>query len=192
VVHRDVKPENLLLGRRNEVLLGDFGIAIVARKSHDLSPYNTAGTMPYMTPAQLRRKPCPASDQNSLGIVVYEWLCGMCPFWGSSDLEVAMQHLTHTPQPLCEIDPSIPPTVDQVVRKALAKEPEERYASIQDFAETLERASYSANSTAFAQPLVRIEHITSQGTPTSTSGDSLSTLPASSSNDSLPTADDGI
>jgi serine/threonine protein kinase len=192
VVHRDVKPENLLLGRRNEVLLSDFGIAIVTQKSHDLSPYNTAGTMPYMAPEQLRKEPCPASYQYSLGIVVYEWLCGICPFRGSSDLEVAMQHLTHSPQPLCEIEPSIPPTVDQVVRKALAKEPEERFASIQDFAETLVRASFSADSTTFAQPPVRIEHITSQGTPTSSTGDSLSTLPANSSNDSLPTTDDGI
>jgi serine/threonine protein kinase len=192
VVHRDVKPENLLIGRRNEVLLSDFGIAIVTRRSHDLSPYNTAGTMPYMAPEQLRSEPCPASDQYSLGIVVYEWLCGLCPFRGSSDLEVAKQHLSLSPQPLYEIEPSIPPTVDQVVRKALAKEPGERFASIQDFAETLEQASSSEDSTAFAQPSLRIEHVSSQGTPASSSSDSLPTLPASSSNDSLPTTDVGI
>jgi serine/threonine protein kinase len=192
VVHRDVKPENLLIGQRKEVLLSDFGIAVVTRRSHVLSPYNTAGTIPYMAPEQLRNEPCPASDQYSLGIVVYEWLCGMCPFRGSSDLEVAMKHLSYIPQPLYEIEPSIPPTVDQVVRKAIAKEPGERFASIQDFAETLERASFSADSTAFAHPPVRIEHLSSQGTPTSSSGDSLSTLPASSSNDSLPNTDNEI
>ena len=192
VVHRDVKPENLLLGRRNEVLLSDFGIAIVAQRPHDQSPYNTAGTLMYMAPEQLRGQPCLASDQYALGIVVYEWLCGRCPFQGSSALEVAMQHLSHPPKPLREIVPSIPPPVEQVVSKALAKEPEKRFASIQDFAETLERACFSEDITASAQPPLRIEPFSSMVTPTSPSGDSFSTLPTSSSDDWLPTIDDGI
>jgi serine/threonine protein kinase len=191
VVHRDVKPENLLLGRRNEVLLSDFGIAIVAQRPHDQSPYNTAGTLMYMAPEQLRGEPCLASDQYSLGIVVYEWLCGRCPFQGSSALEVAMQHLSHPPKPLREMVPAIPPAVEQVVSIALAKEPRERFASIRDFAETLERVSFSEDITAFAQPPKRIVPSSSLVTPASSSDDSRSTLPASSSDDRLPTIDEG-
>jgi serine/threonine protein kinase len=192
VVHRDVKPENLLLGRRNEVLLSDFGIAIVTQRPHYQSPYNTAGTLMYMAPEQLRGEPCLASDQYSLGIVVYEWLCGRCPFQGSSALEIAMQHLSHPPKPLREIVPTIPLAVEQVVSKALAKEPKERFASIRDFAETLERVSFSEDIAAFAQPPKRIEPSSSLVTPASSSGDSRSTLPASSSDDRLPTIDEGI
>lgn len=94
VVHREVNPENLLLGRRHEVLLSDFGIAILTQRPYDQSPYNTAGTLKYMAPEQLRGEQCLADDKYALGIVVYEWLCGNCPFQDSSALEVAMQNLS--------------------------------------------------------------------------------------------------
>src|SRR5712691_2889227 len=133
-------------------------------RPHDLNLYNTAGTLRYMAPEQLQGQPCLASDQYALGIVVYEWLCGRCPFQGSSALEVAMQHLSHLPKPLREMVPSIPPAVEQVVSKALAKEPKERFGRIQDFAETLEQASNSKNITAFVQSLLPIEPSTSLDT----------------------------
>lgn len=192
VVHRDVKPENLLLGRRDEILLSDFGIAVVTQSPHNQSHYNTAGTLMYMAPEQLRGEPCLASDQYALGIVVYEWLCGRCPFQGSSALEVAMQHLSHPPKPLREMVPSISPAIEQVVSKVLAKDPQERFASIQDFAEILERASFSEDIIAFGQPSQRIEPFSSLDTPASSSDDSRSTLPASSSDNWLPPIDDGI
>ncbi len=188
VVHRDVKPENLLLGRRKEVLLSDFGIAILTHRPHDQSPYHTAGTLRYMAPEQLQGQPCLASDQYALAIVVYEWLCGRCPFQGSSALEVAMQHLSDPPQPLRELVPTIPAPVEQVVSKALAKDPQERFASITDFAEALERAGVS-EITASAPPL-GIKPSSSIKTPPSLSGDSFSTLPTGSS-DEWPPIDDG-
>ena len=185
VVHRDVKPENLLLGRRHEVLLGDFGIAVLTHRPHDPSPYNTAGTLRYMAPEQLQGQPCPASDQYALAIVVYEWLCGRCPFEGSSSMEVAMQHLSHTPQPLRELVPTIPAPVEQVVAKALAKDPQERFGSIQDFAEALELAGGSGEITASAHPL-GIEPHSSTETPSGLLDDSFSTLPTSSSDERTP------
>ena len=187
VVHRDVKPENLLLGRRKEVLLSDFGIAILTHRPHDQSPYHTAGTLRYMAPEQLQGQPCLASDQYALAIVVYEWLCGRCPFQGSSALEVAMQHLSDPPQPLRELMPTIPAPVEQVVSKALAKDPQKRFASITDFAEALELASGSGEITSSAHP----PGIELWDTPPSPSSDSFSTLPTNSSDECI-SLDDGI
>ena len=184
VVHRDVKPENLLLGRRHEVLLSDFGIAVLTHKPQDPSTYNTAGTLRYMAPEQLQGQPCPASDQYALAIVVYEWLCGRCPFEGSSSLEVAMQHLSHNPQPLRELVPTIPASVEQVVDKALAKAPQERFASIRDFAVELERASVSEITDS--APLLEIEPHSSTERPPGLSDDSFSTLPTNSSDEWIP------
>ncbi len=92
----------MLLGRRNEVLLSDFGIATLAQRASEQYPSETPGTMLYMAPEQIRGRPCLASDQYSLGVVVYEWLCGRCPFHGTSALEVAMKHLSALTQPLRE------------------------------------------------------------------------------------------
>src|SRR5438093_3366401 len=76
LIHRDIKPENMLLGRKNEGLLSDFGIALMIQSSRSQHPPDTAGTIAYMAPAQLRVNPRPASDQYALGVVVYAWLCG--------------------------------------------------------------------------------------------------------------------
>ncbi len=179
VVHRDVKPENLLLGRRQEILLSDFGIAVLMHRPQDLRQYNTAGTLRYMAPEQLQGQPCPASDQYALAAVVYEWLCGRCPFEGDSAMEVAMQHISHTAQPLREQVPSIPIPVEQTVAKALAKDPRDRFGSISDFAEALERGVGSADIGA-SVPSPEIEPFEK---PPGLPDDSFSTLPTNSSNE---------
>src|SRR5437763_10999667 len=79
VIHRDVKPDNLLLNTKDEVVLSDFGIAVVHQTMEPLSIQNPAGTPLYMAPEQIQGKPCAASDQYSLAVVVYEWLCGEPP-----------------------------------------------------------------------------------------------------------------
>ena len=140
VVHRDVKPENMLLGRRNEVLLSDFGIALIAQSSRYQSTQEMAGTMAYIAPEQIQGKPRPASDQYSLGIVVYEWLSGDRPFHGSLT-ELVGQHLSVPPPPLYERVTTILPDVEQVVLTALAKDPKQRFGSVQTFAHALEQAS---------------------------------------------------
>src|SRR5438132_4985208 len=139
LIHRDIKPENLLLGRNNEVLLSDFGIAIMIQSSRSQHPQDTAGTIAYMAPEQLRGKPRPASDQYSLGVVVYEWLCGDRPFHGTF-AELYSQHLSVAPPPLWERVPAIPAAMEHVVLKALAKDPKERFASVHAFARALEEA----------------------------------------------------
>ena len=129
VIHRDVKPENMLLGRHNEVLLSDFGIALIAQSTNSQSKQEVVGTVTYMAPEQIRGKPRPASDQYALGVIVYEWLCGARPFQGSFT-EVATQHLLVPPPPLHEKLSTIPPSIEQVVMIALAKDPQERFSNV--------------------------------------------------------------
>ncbi len=139
IIHRDVKPENMLLGRRNEVLLSDFGIALIAQSSRNQSTKDMAGTIVYMAPEQIQAHPRPASDQYSLSIVVYEWLCGQRPFHGSFT-EIAIKHAMVPPPSLCEQVPALPMAAEEVVFKALSKDPKERFGSVWDFATALELA----------------------------------------------------
>ena len=140
LIHRDVKPENILLGRHGEVLLSDFGIALVAQTSRHQLTQAPTGTVAYMAPEQIQGKPRPASDQYALGMVVYEWLSGTLPFTGSV-LEVFGQHLHVPPAPLHEKVSGIPIAVEQVVMRTLAKDPKDRFASMHAFATALEQAS---------------------------------------------------
>ena len=139
-IHRDVKPENMLVGRRDTVLLSDFGIALIAQSSRYQSTQEVIGTVAYMSPEQIQGKPRPTSDQYSLGIVVYEWLCGDRPFHGSFT-ELCTQHLFAPPPSLREKVPTISPEVEQVVMTALAKDPHQRFAQVQAFATALGQAS---------------------------------------------------
>jgi predicted ATPase/class 3 adenylate cyclase/DNA-binding CsgD family transcriptional regulator len=139
LIHRDVKPENMLLGPQNEVLLTEFGIAIIAQSTRSQLTQEAAGSVTYMAPEQLRGKPRPASDQYALAVVVYEWLTGDPPFTGSVQ-QIATRHLSAPPPSLNAKVPAISPAVEQVVLKALAKEPQQRFADVQAFALALEEA----------------------------------------------------
>jgi serine/threonine protein kinase len=139
VVHRDIKPENMLIGANNELLLSDFGIAVAAHSALSLTPQSIQGTAVYMAPEQVQGSAVTRSDQYSLGIVIYEWLCGTVPFKGSF-FEIANQHI-QTPLPrLREKNRAIRPAVEEVIMIALAKNPQDRFMSIQAFAKALELA----------------------------------------------------
>jgi serine/threonine protein kinase len=140
LIHRDVKPENMLVGRDNEILLSDFGTVLVAQSSLSQSTEETViGTLSYMAPEQILGKPRPASDQYALAVVVYEWLSGTKPFKGSY-MEIVTQHLSAAPPPLDQTALFLPPTVQQVLLRALAKDPHQRFPRVRDFADTLEQA----------------------------------------------------
>ncbi len=140
LIHRDVKPENMLLRSDKEVLLSDFGIATFARSSVSQSILEMAGTITYMAPEQLQGRPVLASDQYALGVVVYEWLCGQRPFKGSP-MEIATQHMLKPVPPLREKIPNLPLSVEQAVLTALEKESKKRFPSVQAFAHALEQAT---------------------------------------------------
>jgi serine/threonine protein kinase len=154
IIHRDVKPENMLLNSDDQVMLSDFGIATVIHSTPSTTDKNKTidGTTYYIAPEQIQGIPCPASDQYALGIVAYEWLSGNPPFEGHTPLEIGMQHLTATPPSLCDQVPSLSPQIETVILKALAKDPDSRYPSIQAFADALQQATKTQDE----QPLPKV------------------------------------
>ncbi len=146
IIHRDIKPHNVLVSadqhaKANEPRLKvtDFGIA-----RHGASQMTEAGsimgTAQYLSPEQARGAPVTAaSDLYSAGVVLYEMLTGKVPFTGDSAIEIAMKHVNELPRPPSNLRSEIPPELDQIVLRALAKEPEDRYQTADEFIEDLER-----------------------------------------------------
>src|SRR6266581_2824294 len=111
LIHRDIKPENMLLGHNDEILISDFGIATMAQSSRYQHTQDVVGTVAYMAPEQIQGKPRPVSDEYALGIVIYEWLTGSCPFRGSFT-EIASQHLFVSPPLLGQTMPLLPHSIE--------------------------------------------------------------------------------
>jgi predicted ATPase/DNA-binding CsgD family transcriptional regulator len=157
LIHRDVKPENMLLDGRSQVLLADFGLARLSptrsANTQAMDPA-MAGTAPYLAPEQVQGQPCVASDQYALAIVVYEWLSGQRPFKGTP-IEIALQHVQASPPPLHEQWPDLSPEVEQVVLRALSKAPEQRFPSVQDFAIALQHAAHPAGEAYITSALLK-------------------------------------
>ena len=161
LIHRDIKPENMLLGSNNEVLLADFGIAVVAHGSRTQSMQGVAGTVAYMAPEQLRGTPVKASDQYALAAIIYEWLSGESLFQGSF-VEIATHHTLTPPPPLSKQVPTISAGVETAVLKALAKDPAQRFASIQEFADAFAQGIYGRQASL---SLPSVEEISSKTEP---------------------------
>jgi serine/threonine-protein kinase len=146
IIHRDIKPHNVLVSadqhaKANEtrVKVTDFGIAR-AGPSQMTEAGSIMGTAQYLSPEQARSAPVTAaSDLYSAGVVLYEMLTGKVPFMGDSAIEIAMKHVNELPAAPSTLRPEIPPDLDQIVLRALAKDPDERYQTAEDFIEDLER-----------------------------------------------------
>jgi len=147
LIHRDIKPENMLLSSRDDLLISDFGLALFAPSTNSYSTHamaqQVAGTSLYLAPEQLQGRPRCASDQYSLAVVVYEWLCGTPPFKGTP-LEIAIKHVSVPPPPLRSQVSDLSPALEEVVLRALAKEPEQRFATVQEFALALQQATHGS------------------------------------------------
>jgi len=143
IVHRDIKPANVMLTRTGDVKVMDFGIA---RALADASATMTAasavmGTAQYLSPEQARGEVVDArSDLYSTGCLLYELLTGRPPFTGDSPVSVAYQHVSENPLPPSQVDPAVPPALDALVMKSLAKSPDDRYQTAADFRSDVERA----------------------------------------------------
>jgi serine/threonine-protein kinase len=146
IIHRDIKPHNVLVSADQQVKANeprlkvtDFGIA-----RHGPSQMTEAGsimgTAQYLSPEQARGAPVTAaSDLYSAGVVLYEMLTGKVPFTGDSAIEIAMKHVNELPAPPSALRPEVPPELDQIVLRALAKDPADRYQTADEFIEDLER-----------------------------------------------------
>jgi serine/threonine-protein kinase len=143
IVHRDIKPANVMLTRGGAVKVMDFGIAR-AMGDAGMTMTQTAaviGTAQYLSPEQAKGEQVDArSDLYSTGCLIYELLTGRPPFIGDSPVAVAYQHVRETANPPSYYDPEVPPVVDAIVMKALAKHPDERYQSADEMRADLERA----------------------------------------------------
>lgn len=145
VLHRDVKPANFLLRQRDDgglhLLLADFGLAKLAATGANSAVY--AGTAVYSAPEQIQRQATAASDQYSLGVMIYLLLAGQPPFSGTLT-EVIFQQLEVSPPSIRRVNPAVPAEVDAVVLRALAKKPEDRWPSVAAFAVVYRQAMAAA------------------------------------------------
>ncbi|HUG15607.1 MAG TPA: protein kinase [Thermomicrobiales bacterium] len=138
LIHRDIKPQNILVDRDGNAKVVDFGIAKGMRDVNLTEAGTGMGTVHYVSPEQARGEPAtPESDLYSTGVVLYEMLTKELPFEADTPVGVAMQHVNSPPPLPSGINPSIPPRVDDIVLKALAKEPSERYSSGAELAAAL-------------------------------------------------------
>src|SRR5436309_1030172 len=142
IVHRDVKPQNVLVGRDGSIKLTDFGIASVYKdiNAERLTTTGmTLGTVQYYAPEQAQGEiVSPAADVYALGIVLYEMLTGRTPFDGDTPVAVAMQHIQDLPRPPSQFNPNIPPALEEIILRCLEKAPEMRYSDGSALARALE------------------------------------------------------
>jgi len=144
LIHHNIQPESMVIDAEEEIMLSHFGLTFLAHHTILVGTPELEETVveavSYMAPEQIRGEAASASDQYALAVVVYEWLCGRLPFEGSP-LEIIEQHLSANPPPLHELVPDLAPAIEQAVLKALAKDPEQRFASAEEFVQTLKQAS---------------------------------------------------
>jgi len=144
IVHRDIKPHNVLVDSEGRVKVTDFGIAR-AGASQMTEAGSIVGTAQYLSPEQARGGNVDQrSDLYSLGIVLYELLTGTVPFTGDTPVEIAMKHLSQVPEPPSSRRPDLPHELDLLVMRALAKDPEDRYQSAEEMDADLERVGRGA------------------------------------------------
>jgi len=145
IVHRDIKPHNVIVSSGWNVKVADFGIAR-AGASQMTEAGSIVGTAQYLSPEQARGKPVDQrSDLYSLGIVLYEMLTGKVPFTGDAAVEIAMKHLDTIPEPPSSLRPEISHELDAVVMRALAKDPDDRYSSAEEMDADLARVARGAS-----------------------------------------------
>ncbi len=157
VIHRDVKPHNMVLTDEGRLKVTDFGIARAANTQQMTEVGSIVGTAQYLSPEQARGLAVgPESDIYSMGVVLYEMLCGDLPFTGESAVDIAMKQVADTPPPLNRRNRLVSPAMEQVVMRALAKDPALRFSSAKQMSEELARVSRGQSASADTQQATRV------------------------------------
>ena len=130
IIHRDIKPHNIMVLRDGSVKVADFGIARVTSGGHSTLTQEALGSVHYISPEQARGSHIDErSDLYSAGVVLYEMITGRLPFEGDTPVSVAIQHINSIPLSPREIDPTIPEALEAITMKAMAPNPDNRYPS---------------------------------------------------------------
>lgn len=159
IVHRDIKPHNIMIDKDGSIKVADFGIARLGNSQNTLTT-EALGSVHYISPEQARGEVVDArSDLYSLGVVMYEMLTGKLPFDGDSPVAIAIQHINSTPVPPREIVPDIPETLEAITLKAMNPDINERYQTADELLTDLEsfRTSYSAAPVSTEAELETVE-----------------------------------
>ncbi len=147
IIHRDIKPHNILLTKDGMVKVADFGIARLQGTQNTVVNQEALGSVHYISPEQARGLPVDArTDIYSLGVVMYEMLTGRLPFEGESAVSVAMQHINATPPQPHDIVPEIPPGIEAITMKAMKADVEQRYQSMEELLEDIRRFHADKNA----------------------------------------------
>ncbi len=146
IIHRDIKPHNVMVLRDGSVKVADFGIARVASGGHSTLTQEALGSVHYISPEQARGSHIDArSDLYSAGVVLYEMITGRLPFEGDTAVSVAIQHINSIPLSPREIDPTIPEALEEITMKAMAPNPDDRYADAGEMLADLEEFRKNPN-----------------------------------------------
>jgi serine/threonine-protein kinase len=157
VVHRDIKPHNMVLTDDGRLKVTDFGIARAANTQQMTEVGSIVGTAQYLSPEQARGLPVgPQSDIYSMGVVLYEMLCGDLPFTGDSAVDIAMKQVSDPPPPLHSRNRLVSPAMEQVVMRALAKDPALRFQSARQMAEELARVGRGQSASSDTLQATRV------------------------------------
>ena len=152
LIHRDIKPQNILVGGRDHAYLADFGLTKAAGEKGLTKTGQFVGTLDYISPEQIRgQNATAASDIYALAAVLYECLTGVVPYPKESEAAVLYAHMSDEPPSVTAARPELPPALDEVIRRAMAKDPAERYATATQMIEAAERA-FGPSARAAIQP----------------------------------------
>jgi eukaryotic-like serine/threonine-protein kinase len=161
IVHRDIKPGNVMVNRNGDIKVMDFGIARAMNDSQATMTQTAQviGTAQYLSPEQARGERVDArSDLYSTGCLMYELLTGRPPFMGDSPVAIAYQHVRENPVPPTQLDPELPQWADAIVLKAMAKSPGDRYQSAAEMAADVQRAASGMQVAAMPPPATRMDY----------------------------------